>query len=413
MKRSLVKAETESTWRIVPRGVCVLGLVSMFMDVSSEMIHALLPIYLVDVLGASMTTVGLIEGIAEATATITKAFSGILSDWLNRRKLLVALGYGLAAFTKPLFPLATTVTWVISARFIDRIGKGIREAPRDALIADLTPVNVRGASFGLRQSLDTIGAFAGPALAISLMLLSANSYRLVFWVAVIPAFVAFALIVFGVHDSQQKPKPNNEKRRFHVSDVKQFSAGFWVVVGSASVLALARFSDAFLILDAKHVGITSALSPTVMVAMNMTYAMISYPVGALSDRIGRFGILLGGLGVLITADLVLAFATTVPMVFLGVIFWGIYMGLTQGLLSTLVADTAPKELRGTAYGIFGLATGISTLLASVLAGQLWNSFGPQVTFLVGVSFSAISFLGFLVAWNYIVPENKPVDGSFE
>ena len=385
-----------SALKQIPRGVWALGFVSMFMDISSEMIHALLPIYLVSVLGTSMMTVGFIEGIAEATAMITKVFSGAISDWIGKRKLLAVIGYGMAAFIKPVFPLAPNVEWLIGARFIDRIGKGIRGAPRDALVADIAPEHIRGASFGLRQSLDTIGAFVGPLLAIGLMLLTANNFKLVFWIAVIPAFIAFALMVYGVEEPAKKSAAAPNKPSLQWRDAKRFSSAFWSIVAIASVFTLARFSEAFLILKAQAVGLPIALVPAIMVVMNIVYALVSYPAGALSDRIGRHGILIFGIAMLIVADLILAFGTTVWVALLGVVFWGLHMGLTQGLFATLVADTAPEELRGTAFGIFNLILGVAMLIASVIAGGLWDAFGPRMTFLAGASVTTIALLSLLV-----------------
>lgn len=384
----------------IPRGVWALGFVSMFMDISSEMIHALFPIYLVSVLGASMVTVGFIEGIAEATAMITKVFSGAISDWLGKRKLLAVIGYGLAAFTKPVFPLASSIGWFVGARFVDRIGKGIRGAPRDALVADIAPDHLRGASFGLRQSLDTIGAFVGPLFAIGLMLLTADNFKSVFWIAVIPAFIAFGLMVYGVEEPAKKAASETSKPRLQWCDAKLFSGAFWVVVGIAAIFTLARFSEAFLILKAQNVGLPIAFVPVVMVVMNIIYALSSYPAGSLSDRIGRNGILLVGIAMLIVADLILAFAGTIPAVLLGVVFWGLHMGLTQGLLATLVADTAPERLRGTAFGIFNLASGVAMLIASVIAGGLWDAFGPRFTFLAGAGFTAIALIGLIITQRY-------------
>jgi MFS family permease len=384
-----------STLARIPRGVWALGLVSLFMDVSSEMIHALLPIYLVTVLGTSVLTVGFIEGLAEATASITKIFSGVLSDWLGRRKLLAAIGYGLAAFTKPAFPLAQTVGWVVAARFVDRIGKGIRGAPRDALIADIAPAALRGASFGLRQSLDTIGAFLGPLLAIALMALTSDNFRFVFWIAVIPAFVAFAVMLFGVEEPAKRAD-EQAKPRLQLADARRLSAAFWIVVGISAILTLARFSEAFLILRSQNVGLPVALVPAIMVVMNVVYALAAYPAGALSDRLGRHGVLLAGIVFLVVADVILAIGATVPLMLLGVVFWGLHMGFTQGLLSALVADTAPAELRGTAFGIFNLAAGLAMLAASVIAGALWDSYGPAMTFFAGAAFTALALLGFAI-----------------
>jgi MFS family permease len=367
----------------------------MLMDISSEMIHALLPIYLVTVLGASTLTVGFIEGIAEATAMITKIFSGALSDWLGKRKALTAFGYGLAAVTKPIFPLATTVGWVVVARFVDRVGKGIRGAPRDALIADLSPAHLRGASFGLRQSLDTVGAFVGPLAAIALMVLLANNFTAVFWIAVIPAFLAFGLMIFGVEEPPRK-EDTESKPRLHWSDTKRLSAAFWAIVAVAGVLTLARFSEAFLILRSQNVGLPIALVPIVMVVMNVVYALAAYPAGALSDNFGRNGMLALGIVFLIIADLVLAFGATIPLTMLGVVLWGLHMGFTQGLLATMVADTAPVELRGTAFGVFNFTGGIAMLIASVVAGGLWDAYGPAAAFAMGAIFTAVALAGLII-----------------
>lgn len=387
-------AESPRTSRLknIPRGVWALGFVSLFMDVSSEMIHALLPVYLVTVLGASMVAVGFIEGVAEATAMIVKIFSGALSDWLGKRKLLAAIGYGLAAFTKPVFPLATGLGWIVTARFVDRIGKGIRGAPRDALIADLTPAPIRGAAFGLRQSLDTAGAFIGPLAAIGLMALTLDDFTLVFWIAVIPAFVSFALIAFMVEEPARHNGQGNDTR-LRLSDAVRLSSDFWLVVTLAAVLTLARFSEAFLILRAQQLGMPVALVPLILVVMNIVYALSAYPAGALSDRLGRSGVLLAGIAALIVADLVLAFAAHVAVVLIGVALWGLHMGMTQGLLATLVADTAPANLRGTAFGIFNFASGLALLAASVIAGWLWDLSGPAATFLAGAAVSAVALAG--------------------
>lgn len=389
------QTSTNTRLRDVPRGVWMLGFVSMFMDISSEMIHALLPIYLVTVLGASALTVGFIEGIAEATAMITKIFSGALSDWLGKRKALAAAGYGLAAFTKPVFPLATSIGWLTAARFIDRVGKGIRGAPRDALIADLSPAHVRGASYGLRQSLDTVGAFLGPLAAVGLMALTAGNFITVFWIATVPAFLAVGLIVFGVEDAAPKDE-TARKPPLRLSDVKRLRFGFWAVVTVATILTFARFSEAFLLLRAQNVGVPNVLVPAVLVAMNVLYALSAYPAGVLSDRFGRARLLALGAALLVVADIVLALGATIPMLVVGVACWGLHMGFTQGLLATMVADTAPAELRGTAFGIFNLAGGLAMLVASVLAGALWDVYGPAATFLAGAGFTAVALAGMLV-----------------
>jgi MYXO-CTERM domain-containing protein len=379
--------------REIPAAVWALGFVSLLMDTSSEMIHALLPVYLVTVLGTSILTVGIIEGIAEAAAMITKVFSGALSDWLGKRKLLAAIGYGLAAFTKPIFPLASSVGWLAAARFIDRIGKGIRGAPRDALVADITPARLRGASFGLRQSLDTIGAFLGPSLAIGLMWLTANNFRAVLWIAVVPAFLSVALILFAVREPERPQGLRKVQAPLSPAELKRLGSAYWWVTGVATVFTLARFSEAFLILRAQALGLPIFLAPMVLVVMNVVYALAAYPVGVLSDRVNRMTVLVFGFALLIAADVVLGFAPGLIGVAFGVILWGLHLGFTQGLLATLVADTAPPELRGTAYGIFNLLGGVALLAASILAGALWDSTGPESTFLTGAAFTALALAG--------------------
>jgi len=377
-------------WREIPSGIWALGLVSLFMDLSSEMIHALLPLYLVTVLGASALTVGVIEGIAEATASITRIFSGVLSDYLGRRKWLAAAGYGLAALTKPIFPLATTVGWIITARFLDRVGKGIRGAPRDALIADLTPVTARGAAYGLRQSLDTVGALLGPLAAIVFMAMLADNFTAVFWIAVIPAVISVTVIVFFVREPRHAPEHGAVRAPLSRAELAKLGTGYWLVVGVAAIFTLARFSEAFLLLRAQSAGLHLTFVPAVMVVMNVVYALSAWPAGALSDSIGRYRLLVAGFALLFVADLVLALGSGVAMVMIGVALWGLHMGLTQGLLSALVADTAPAHLRGTAFGGFNLVSGLAMLAASIVAGALWDVFGPQGTFLAGAGFTAIA-----------------------
>lgn len=386
-------------WRRLPGAIWAIGFVSLFMDISSEMIHAVLPLYLVTVLGTSTLTVGIIEGIAEATAAITKVFSGALSDWLGKRKFLAALGYGLAALTKPIFPLAPSVAWLIAARFIDRIGKGIRGAPRDALVADISPPDLRGASFGLRQSLDTLGALLGPLLAIVLMWAFSNDFTLVFWIAVIPAVISAGLIIVAVKEPKREA-PVRKVRKVRMplsrSELGRLSANYWWVVAVASAFTLARFSEAFLVLKGQDIGLPLALVPMVMVVMNVAYFISAYPVGALSDRMSRTKLLVIGLVLLLAADLVLAFSSALTGLLLGATLWGLHMGFTQGVLATLVADTAPAELRGTAFGVFNLMTGVVLLAASVIAGLLWDATGPMGTFLAGAGFTLVTLAG--LAW---------------
>lgn len=379
----------------IPAGVWVLGLVSLLMDVSSEMIHSLLPLFMVTTLGASALQVGLIEGLAEATALIVKIFSGVLSDYLGRRKGLALFGYALGALTKPLFALAPTVGVVLAARLIDRVGKGVRGAPRDALIADITPPRLRGAAFGLRQALDTVGAFLGPLLGVALMLLWANDFRAVFWVAVIPGLLAVALLLFGITEPAVVP---GAPRRNPISreNLGRLGAAYWWVVAIGAVFTLARFSEAFLVLRAQQGGIALALVPLVMVAMNVIYAGSAYPFGKLSDRMSHTRLLTYGLLLLVVADLILAASAHWAVVLLGVAVWGVHLGLTQGLLATMVADTAPADLRGTAYGFFNLLSGIAMLVASATAGLVWDSLGAAWTFYIGAGFCGLSLLGLLL-----------------
>jgi MFS family permease len=375
----------------VPRGVWMVGFVSLFMDVSSEMIHAVLPLFVVGTLAASATTLGVIEGIAEATAQISKLFSGFLSDRWRNRKYLALAGYGLAAAVKPLFPLAVTVMEVFVARFADRIGKGIRGAPRDALVADITPADLRGAAFGLRQSLDTVGALLGPLLAVGLMSLWDRDLRTVLWAAVLPAFISVAILAFAVREPPQTINVK-EKPRFDLATAKSLGPAIWMVTGLGALMMLARFSEAFLVLKASAVGLTLSLVPLVMVVMSAVYALSSYPAGYVSDRFGRRPLLVGGLAALILADLVLALTETIPLVFVGTAFWGLHMGLTQGILSTLIADAAAPALRGTAFGVFNLVSGAALFLASLVAGILWDMGGAEPVFLTGAGLAILAIL---------------------
>jgi MFS family permease len=370
--------------------------VSLFMDVSSEMIHAALPLFLTAGLGASPLVLGWIEGVAEATASITKVFAGAASDWLGRRKPFALLGYGLAALTKPLFPFAGSVGAVLFARFVDRVGKGIRGAPRDALVADLTPPAQRGAAYGLRQALDTVGAVLGPAAALALLAASGESFRLVFWCAVPPAFVAVAVLALGVREPAATRPPGAYRAPIRRAELRRLPARFWLVVGFGGVLTLARFSEAFLVLRAGDAGLALALAPLALVVMNLAFAATSYPLGRRSDR-ARRSVASFGVACLVVADLLLAAAGGRPALALaGAALWGVHMGATQGLLAAVVADGAPAELRGTAFGLFHLGVGLAQLAASVLAGALWSAFGPRETFLAGAALSAAALAGLLL-----------------
>jgi MFS family permease len=384
-----------ATWRSYPAGIWAMGFASLFMDMSSELIHSLLPVFMVTVLGASMITVGIVEGMAEATASVMKVFSGALSDYLGKRKFLMVFGYALAAFTKPIFPLAGTVGWVFTARFIDRIGKGIRGAPRDALIADITTPETRGGAYGLRQSLDAAGAFLGPLLAVALMLLFANDIRTVMWFAVIPAFICVILLIVYVREPERAQPQARARVPLKLSDAKRLPAHYWIVVLLGAVFTLARFSEAFLVLRAQDVGLDLGYVPLVLIVMNLFYAGAAYPAGAAADRFSHRTLLLIGLGMLVAADIALAYASSPLMAFAGAALWGLHMAFTQGLLSKLIADTAPKDLLGTGFGIFHLVSGGAMLLASVIAGVLWSEFGAAATFFAGAAFAVITAIGLM------------------
>ena len=377
----------------IPKSIWALGFVSLFMDVSSELIHSLMPIFMVTTLGVSVTAVGVVEGIAEATALLTKIVSGTLSDYLGKRKLLTLIGYGLAAITKPLFPLADSLGLVLASRFLDRVGKGIRGAPRDALIGDIAPAEIRGACFGLRQSMDTVGAFIGPLLAMLFLFVFAGHIRAVLWVAVLPAFISLAILAFGVREPKNSRPAGEIRVPIRFRDVRRFGKPYWQLVAIAGVLTLARFSEAFLILKAQAIGLPLVLVPMVMVVMNIVYALAAYPAGVLSDRINRINILLVGVAFLVAASLVLVVANGPWMLMLGVSLWGIHLGLTQGLFAAMIVDATPAELRGTAFGMFNFVSGIAMLVASVVAGVLWDRYGAGATFLAGAIFAGIALVG--------------------
>jgi MFS family permease len=379
----------------LPTGIWVLGFVSLLMDVSSEMIHSLLPLFMVTVLGTSTTAVGFVEGLAESLALMVKVFSGTLSDYLGKRKALAVFGYALGAATKPLFALASSLDVVLTARLLDRIGKGIRGAPRDALVADIAPFHLRGAAFGLRQALDTVGAFLGPLLAIVLMLLWANDFRAVFWVAVIPGALSATLLLFGVQEPMTR-RDQGTTNPIHWDSLLRLGPAYWWIVGIGSIFTLARFSEAFLVLRAQQGGIPVAWTPLILVAMNLVYAGSAYPFGRLADTMSHAQLLAFGLLVLMGADLVLAWHDHWGVILSGVCLWGLHLGITQGLLATMIADSAPVDLRGTAYGLFNLASGLGVLIASILAGILWDRFGPSVTFYAGAVFCGLTILGVVV-----------------
>lgn len=377
----------------MPKTVWALGLVSLFMDTSSEMIHGLLPLFLVSSLGASYALVGIIDGLSEALSLFLKVISGPLSDRIGKRKPLVLLGYSMAAISKPLFALALSPFLVLGARLFDRAGKGIRGAPRDALIADVTPVHLRGEAFGLRQSLDTVGAIIGPLLAMALMLSFSGDYRLVFWVAVIPALLSVLALVFAVKEPEVSS--NNAGKRLKWSILRELSSAYWLVAVLGGVLQMARFSEAFLILRAENLGLAENFAPLVLVVMNVVYSLSSYPAGWLADRVRRDRIVLIGFLLLVLADTILALASNLPQVWAGVIAWGLHMGLTQGVLAALIADASPPEYRGTAFGIFNFISAIALLVASAVTGLLWDHYGPTSAFMYSAVVAVLGTTGLL------------------
>lgn len=383
------------TLRSLPHGIWVLGFASLFMDVSSELIHSLLPIFLTTVLGASMVTLGILEGIAEATAAITKVFSGVLSDYLRKRKVLLVMGYALSALTKPVIPAAQSISWVFGAHFVDRMGKGIRGAPRDALVADITPASLRGAAYGLRQALDCVGSFIGPLLAFLLMWWLAGNIRAAMWVAIIPAIICVAILVFYLREPEPTHRVGELRAPLTLADARQLPAHYWMIVLLGAVFTLARFSEAFLVLRAQDIGLPISSVPLVMVVMSFFYAFFAFPAGAAADHLDRRLLLFIGLLLLVVADILLARANSSASLFGGAAVWGLHMASTQGLLSKLVADTAPTRLRGTAFGIFNLVTGCALLLASTIAGALWAFFGAPATFIAGAIFATLAAIGLL------------------
>jgi len=384
----------------MPPGIWALGLVSMFMDISSELIHSLLPVFMTSVLGASMLTIGIIEGVAEATASISKVFSGFFSDWSGKRKAVALFGYALSTLTKPIFPLASSIGWVFVARVADRVGKGIRGAPRDALVADLSPPELRGAAYGLRQALDSLGAFIGPLLAVIFMLLLANDITMVLWLAVIPAVGAVAILALWVHEPEADPRSGKKSFPVLWADIKCLRLHYWLVVALGAVFTLARFSEAFLVLRAENTGFSLAFIPMVMVVMSLAYAVVSLPAGIASDRFRASSMLMTGLFVLVLADIQLAVADSPWSVLGGAALWGMHMGLTQGLLAKLVSDTVPAHLRGSAFGLFNLVSGLALLMASLIAGLLWDLIGPSATFWAGALFAGTAMLGVMLYWGY-------------
>ena len=371
----------------LPRTVWILGIVSLLMDLSSEIYHALLPAFLTITLGLPVAAMGALDGISEATANMAKLVSGKLSDHQQKRKPWVLLGYGMAALSKPLFPLATGAIPVLGARFIDRIGKGIRGAPRDAMIADETPPEIRGAAFGLRQSLDTVGAFLAPLVAVGLMIALAGDIRLVFWIAVIPAMLSF---LFAWVMLRETGGGTAIASKLKWGGFRELEPDVRRLIGVGFLFGLARFSESFLILKAMDVGLSASLSPLVLSLFSLSYLLLAFPAGQWSDRISPRHILIAGIAVLVAADLWLAQAESLWAVGIGVALWGAHMALTQGIFARMIADAAAPERRATSFGAFFFASGIAALLASLGAGLLWDHSGPAATFTAGAMIAAVA-----------------------
>ena len=392
---------------IIPKNVWALGIVSLLMDLSSEMILSILPIFLVTGLGVSVLTLGLIEGFAEGAASIIKAFSGMLSDYLKKRKILIVIGYGLSTLTKPFFALASTATWIFTARFVDRLGKGIRGAPRDSLIADSTSTKIRGTAYSLRQSLDTLGALLGPIIAIIILYLTTNNFRFVLWFAVIPAVLCIVVLIFGVKETTLKKNVLKKKSYFLFKNFSKITPVIWLFFLTVFILNLGHFSEAFLLLRSQEIGLKVSFIPIVFVVMNVAYAIVAVPFGHLADKVGFFIPIVCGFLILVLSNIILALTNGIEWMFAGIIFWGIHLGMTQGLLLAMVAQLSPLELRGTSFGLFHAITGVALLIASLIAGYLWQYYNSGLIFIVSAIITSVG-ITFFILWHccYFTKVNK-------
>ena len=392
---------------IIPQNVWVLGIVSLLMDLSSEMILSILPIFLVTGLGVSVLTLGLIEGFAEGAASVIKAFSGMLSDYLKKRKILIVIGYGLSTLTKPFFALASTATWIFVARFVDRLGKGIRGAPRDSLIADSTSTKIRGAAYSLRQSLDTLGALLGPIIAIIILYLTTNNFRFVLWFAVIPAVLCIVVLVFGVKETTLKKNILKKKSYFLFKNFSKITPMIWLFFLTVFILNLGHFSEAFLLLRSQEIGLKVSFIPIVFVVMNVAYAIVAVPFGHLADKVGFFILIVYGFLILVLSNIILTLTNSIEWMFAGIIFWGIHLGMTQGLLLAIVAQLSPLELRGTSFGLFHAITGAALFVASLIAGYLWQYYNSGLIFIVSAIITSVG-ITFFISWHccYFTKVNK-------
>jgi len=392
---------------IIPKNVWALGIVSLLMDLSSEMILSILPIFLVTGLGVSVLTLGLIEGFAEGAASVIKAFSGMLSDYLKKRKILIVIGYGLSTLTKPFFALASTATWIFTARFVDRLGKGIRGAPRDSLIADSTSTKIRGTAYSLRQSLDTLGALLGPIIAIIILYLTTNNFRFVLWFAVIPAVLCIVVLIFGVKETALKKTVLKKKSYFLFKNFLKITPVIWLFFLTVFILNLGHFSEAFLLLRSQEIGLKVSFIPIVFVVMNVAYAIVAVPFGHLADKIGFFIPIVCGFLILVLSNIILALTNGIEWMFAGIIFWGIHLGMTQGLLLAIVAQLSPLELRGTSFGLLHAITGAALFVASLIAGYLWQYYNSGLIFIVSAIITSVG-ITFFILWHccYFTKVNK-------
>jgi len=392
---------------IIPKNIWALGIVSLLMDLSSEMILSILPIFLVTGLGVSVLTLGLIEGFAEGIASMIKAFSGALSDYLKKRKILVVIGYGLSTLTKPFFALASTATLIFTARFVDRLGKGIRGAPRDSLIADSTSTKILGIAYSLRQALDTVGALLGPIFAIVILYLTTNNFRLVLWFAVIPAVLCIVVLVFGVKETSLKKNISSKKSYFLFKNFSKITPVIWLFFLTVFILNLGHFSEAFLLLRSQEIGLKVSFIPIVFVIMNATYAIVAVPFGHLADKVGFFILIVYGFLILVLSDIILAFTNSIEWMLVGIIFWGIHLGMTQGLLLAMVAQLSPLEFRGTIFGLFHAIMGVALLIASLIAGYLWQYYNSGLIFIVSAIITSVGIM-FFILWHlcYFTKINK-------
>jgi MFS family permease len=387
----------------LPRNVWVLGFVSLLMDLSSEIYQSLLPAFLTIVLGLPATALGAIDGVAEATANFAKLASGRLSDRSLKRKPWVVGGYGLAAVSKPLFALAANAPTVMAAHFADRVGKGVRGAPRDAMIADETPPAVRGRAFGLRQTLDTAGALLAPLAAIGLMAAFASDIRMVFWVAVIPAAASFLLAWLALREPEQQLAPLTNSPLF--AGFRDLGKDTRRLLAVGFLFTLARFSEGFLILKGIEIGLSEAMSPLTLAMFNLAFVALAYPAGALSDRVRPKMLLIAGMVMLIAGNLILAKTESFSGLVAGVALWGAHMAFTQGIFARMIADSAPADLRATSFGAFWFVSGLGGLAASLAAGLLWDRDGSAATFLTSALVA-----GAAVAMLSLLPDETPRPG---